>query len=85
MSKFTDFTEEEVDAFSTAGTAMAHGLLPAFHGISPYVAYNALGTMVAHIFAVVEFAEPQHALEEFDNWVKFTREHLADAIKRKMS
>lgn len=77
-------TPEQMEADSDEGHAIAMNILPVFHGMSPMVAYNVLGTLVSHIFGVIQFEQPQHALEEFDNWKDHTREHLTGIIKERM-
>jgi hypothetical protein len=75
---------EDVICEVCLGQQIASALALTFNGMPPSLAYNVLGSLVSGIFSIVEFAEPQHALEEFDHWAKYTRERLAEVKKGKM-
>lgn len=77
-------TEEQVKADADAGEFIGRTLLLSLNGLSPFIVYNVLGNMVSGVFSAIEYEQPQHALIEFDSWVKYTREHLADIIKERM-
>ncbi|MCA1458063.1 hypothetical protein I6F35_33560 [Bradyrhizobium sp. BRP22] len=78
-------TEKEIERDADIGQAIAHDLFMAMNGITVGVAFNVLGGLVEHFFCAIEFKQPQHALEEFDNWVAYTRGRIEETIRGRLS
>jgi hypothetical protein len=84
----TDHSEEELNTWAKQGEQMAAVALSSWKVcgvVSSYAAFNALGNMVEAVFVNVPWEEPPHMIEEFDHWVKYTRERLAETGKARLS
>jgi hypothetical protein len=79
-----DLSEEENKSNADIGAFLANDILMQMNGMPPMIAYNMLANLVCGVFSRIEYEQPSHALDEFDNWSKTVREHLAGIIKERM-
>jgi hypothetical protein len=82
------YTEEELAQFVARGEMLAAAALASWQSagvVNSYVAFNAVGNLVEAIFINIPWDEPGHMLQEFDNWVEYTRSRLVDEHKAKLS
>lgn len=81
----SDPTAAELDAHAEAGNQLAGIVWPLLEQQKAGTVMNCVGNLVVLTFASINFDQPQHALEEFDNWTKYTREIIAATIRERLS
>lgn len=82
-------TEAELEEATTLSMVLRDGWmaqLAAFPApMTNQIMLNALGSMIETTFMSIPFEEPSHLLEEFDNWIKYTRGRLVDLQKERLN